>query len=25
VQLDRHERWHHRTAGHVGLTLSHDA
>lgn len=24
VQLDRHERWHHETAEHVGLRLSHD-
>lgn len=25
VQLDRHERWHHETAEHVGLKLSHEA
>ncbi|MFI6169069.1 hypothetical protein ACIBCN_19985 [Nocardia sp. NPDC051052] len=25
VQLDRHERWHHEVADHVGLTLQHDA
>lgn len=25
VELDRHERWHHETAEHVGLTLSHEA
>lgn len=23
IQLDRHERWHHETAEHVGLRLSH--
>lgn len=24
-QLDRHERWHHQVADHVGLKLQHDA
>lgn len=25
IQLDRHEQWHHQTAEHLGLTLSHEA
>lgn len=25
VQLDRHERWHHEVADHVGLTLGHES
>ena len=25
TQLDRHERWHHEVADHLGLKLQHDA
>ncbi len=25
AQLDRHDRWHHEVADHIGLTLQHDA